>query len=169
MPRKMIAQLEGIPGLKLECPRCEESFSVKRAKLFGMYDSYPNVAREAMRARVEAASEMKSDLKGRRKRLMASKKARPVQITIASEATNYGQIGEQIIPAFQGFPYRPSECRPLFKPIDYIVFRGLAKKGRVEALTFVDVKTGGGQLTAKQRQIRDCIAEGKLEHRVIDQ
>lgn len=169
MSRKLIAQLEAVPGLKLECPHCEGAFSVKRAKLFGMFESYPKRARDLMRSRMDATQDLKSEIKARRKRLNADKKVKAARITVASEATNFGQISEHIIPAFQSFPYIQSECRALFKPIDYIVFRGLAKKGRVDLLTFVDVKTGGGRLTPKQREVRDCIAEGRLQHKVIDQ
>jgi predicted Holliday junction resolvase-like endonuclease len=33
----------------------------------------------------------------------------------------------------------------------YIVFNGLAARGEVQSLTFLDVKTGGGVLTLRQR------------------
>lgn len=169
MSQKIISQLEGVSGLRLECPGCDESFSVKKAKLFGMFDSYPPAAREILHRRMVAATDLKAALKERKKRLSAQKQAKPSQITVTSEATNFGQISEHIIPAFHLFPYRQSECRPLFKPVDYIVFRGLAKNGRVHALTFVDVKTGGARLSPKQRQIRDLISDGKLRHKVIGQ
>jgi len=167
MTKKIIQQLVSIPGLKIECPSCNEEFPVKRAKLFNMYDSYPPEVQKIIRERLASANELKGDIKERKKQLAENKKKKPEKITIAAQASNFGQISEQILPAFLTFPYKQSECRILFKPIDYIVFTSLSGKGRVEAIKFVDVKTGDGRLTKGQRQIRDRIVGGKIKHRVI--
>lgn len=157
-----------IPGLKIECPSCNEEFPIKSAKLFSMYDTYPPAVQKIIRERLESANELSVELKAREKQLAENRKKKPTKITISAQASNFGQISEQILPAFLTFPYKRTECRILFKPIDYIVFTHLSQKGRVEAIKFVDVKTGGGRLDRRQRQIRDRVSEGKIKHRVID-
>ncbi len=167
MAHKIIQQLVSIPGLKIECPSCNEEFPIKRAKLFSMYDSYPPAVQKIIRERLGSANELKEELKERKKQLAENIKKKPEKITTAAQASNFGQISEQILPAFLTFPYKQNECRILFKPIDYIVFTSLSGKGRVEAIKFVDVKTGDGRLTKGQRQIRDRIVDGKIKHKVI--
>ena len=167
MAHKIIQQLVSIPGLKIECPHCTEEFPIKRAKLFSMYDAYPPAVQKIIRERFESANESKVELKERKKQLAENKKKKPEKITVSAQASNFGQISEQILPAFLTFPYKQSECRILFKPVDYIVFTSLSGKGRVEAIKFVDVKTGDGRLTKGQRQIRDRVVEGKIKHKVI--
>jgi len=43
-----------------------------------------------------------------------------------------------------------------------VSFAGLAQKGRVETIKFVDMKTGDGRLSRGQRQIRDRVLNGKV-------
>jgi predicted Holliday junction resolvase-like endonuclease len=133
-----------------------------------MYDTYPPTVQKIIRERLESANELKAELKERKKQLSENKKKKPEKIAVSAQASIFGQISEQILPAFRTFPYQRSECRILFKPIDYIVFTHLSQNGRVEAIKFVDVKTGEGRLDKRQRQIRDRVSEGKIRHRVID-
>lgn len=167
MGNKLIKQLLAVRGLKIECPSCSEVFSIKRAKPFGMYDSYPHAVQRMLRERLNAANELRQELKQRKKSLAEDRKKKPQKITVSAQASNFGQISEQILPAFVTFPYRQAECRILFKPIDYLVFVNLAKAGRVERIKFVDVKTGDARLDKRQRQIRDRILEGRIKHKVI--
>lgn len=167
MAHKIIKQLVSIPGLKIECPHCDEEFPIKRAKLFSMYDTYPPEVQKIIRERFEFANESKEELKERKKQLAENKEKKPGKITVSAQASNFGQISEQILPAFRDFPYKQSECRTLFKPIDYIVFMNLSGAGCIEAIKLVDVKTGDGRLTKGQKQIRDSVVEGKIKHKVI--
>ncbi len=167
MGNKVIKQLLAVPGLRIECPNCDEAFSIKRAKLFSMYDSYPTAVQRMLRERFQAANEVRAELKQRKKTLAENRKKKPEKITVSAQASNFGQISEQILPAFVTFPYKQAECRILFKPIDYLVFANLTKLGRVEHIKFVDVKTGDGRLDKRQRQIRDRIVAGRIKHKVI--
>ena len=167
MPNKLIQQLTAIKGLEVECPHCSQQFPIKRGKLFSMYDSYPPAVQRILRQRLTLANETKAELKDRRKQLAADKKAKPTRITVSAQASNFGQIAEQILPAFRTFPYPQSECRIMFKPIDYIVFTNLAANGRVEAIKFVDAKTGAAPLDKRQRQIRDRIQQGSIKHKIL--
>ena len=167
MAQKIIQQLVSIPGLKIQCPHCTEEFAIKRAKLFSMYDTYPPAVQEIIRERFESANESRGELKERKKQLAENREKKPEKITASAQGSNFGKIAEQIVPAFLTFPYKQNECRPLFEPIDYIIFTGLSGKGRVEAIKFVDVKTGEGRLSKGQRRIRDRVVEGKIKHKVI--
>jgi predicted Holliday junction resolvase-like endonuclease len=163
----VIKQLVAISGLRIECPRCDEEFSIGKARLFGMYDAYPPIAQQILGERTDSADRLRAELRMRRAQLAKSKEKEPEKITVSAQASHYGQISEQILPAFLTFPYKQSDCRILLKPIDYIVFTKLSDARIVEAIKFVDVKTGNGRLSQGQRQIRDCVSEGKIKHRVV--
>ena len=167
MPNKLIQQLIQTRGLEVECPHCSGQFPITRGKLFSMYDSYPPTVQGILRQRMTTANETKAEQKERRKQLIADKKAKPIKITACAQASNFGQIAEQILPAFRTFPYPQSDCRIMFKPIDYIVFTNLAANGKVEAIKFVDAKTGAAPLDKRQKQIRDRIQEGNIKHKVL--
>jgi predicted Holliday junction resolvase-like endonuclease len=167
MTHKIIQQLLSIPGLKVECPYCDAEFAIRRAKLFSMYDTYPPAIQKIIRERFESASESSEEFKERKKQLAENKKKQPARIAAGAYGSNFGKIAEQILPAFITFPYKQSECRPLFEPVDYVIFAGLARKGRVRSIKLVDVKAGNATLSKGQRQIRNRVAEGKIRHKVI--
>jgi predicted Holliday junction resolvase-like endonuclease len=76
---------------------------------------------------------------------------------------NVGKILEKVAPVCDGFGFHPRDYCPLFDPIDYIVFDGLSAHGEVKSITFMDVKTGGGSLNLRQRQIKGAVEAGKVE------
>ena len=130
VPNKLIKQLTSIAWLKAECPSCGEVFPLKRVQLFSMYEAAPPAASFIMQQRRENAIELLDDAKERQKQLALDRKRKPQKISVNTEATNFGQHCEQIVPAFATFPYSQGDCRTLFKPIDYIVFNGLSRVGR---------------------------------------
>jgi predicted Holliday junction resolvase-like endonuclease len=167
---RLIRQLTSIKGLKVICPCCAgEPFLISRAKLFSAYETYPPAALKIVQARREVAVEGIKNADQRTKQLLLNRKRKPEKITISTQATNLGQQCEQIVPAFTTFPYAQRDCRPLFKPVDYIHFAGVSTKGRVEAIKLIEFKTGNGRLTKQQTQIRDCIGGGDVSHEVIGQ
>jgi predicted Holliday junction resolvase-like endonuclease len=169
MANKLIQQLRSVSGLKVECPSCGDAFSLKKANLFSMYEEPSPTASNVMQERREIAKVLQAEARERRNQLALNRKRKPLKISSSTEATNFGQRCEQIIPAFSTFPYSQSDCRILFKPVDYIVFEGVYRTGRVAAIKLVELKTGGGNLTSNQRQVRNCITEGKVAHEVIGQ
>ncbi len=80
----------------------------------------------------------------------------------AADSVTIGKVVERIAPSLPGFPLRSEDCRSLFEPIDYIVFRGLRSKGIVDAIEFVEVKSGKARLTPTQSGIRSLIERGKV-------
>ena len=84
----------------------------------------------------------------------------------SSRAVLKGQINEQLCPFLPGFEYKPSDFKFLGQPIDGIVFEGMTE-GEVTNVVLVDIKTGTANLTKVQRQVRDCLKEGKFEFKKL--
>jgi predicted Holliday junction resolvase-like endonuclease len=73
-----------------------------------------------------------------------------------SLAVTVGKVHEQLIPYLPEFGFNPKDARFLGSPVDLVVFDGLAD-GDVRRVVFLEVKTGGASLTARERQVRDVI------------
>jgi predicted Holliday junction resolvase-like endonuclease len=52
-------------------------------------------------------------------------------------------ILERIAPVLEEFRFNKNDCRSLFDPIDYVIFDGLHKNGKVQKIFFIDIKSGG--------------------------
>lgn len=79
-----------------------------------------------------------------------------------SRAVITGKVSEQLLPYLPSFPFNPKDARFLGSPVDLIVFQGL-DEGRLERVVFVEVKTGGSQLSSRERQLRDAIQAGRVQ------
>ena len=77
-----------------------------------------------------------------------------------------GKILEKVIPAYRDFKVPISDCRPLFEPIDLIVFNGVSKS-KVDSVTFMEIKTGKAQLAKHERMVRDAITDKKVAFKEI--
>jgi len=79
-----------------------------------------------------------------------------------SRAVLGGQFSEQIAPYLPDFPYNPSDCRFMGKPIDFIVFKGMDEKD-IHEVVFVEVKSGKTRaLSGQERRLRDTIEAGRV-------
>ena len=67
-----------------------------------------------------------------------------------------GKVAEVFAPFLKGFPFKPSECKFIGDPIDYLVFEGLSDRD-IKRIHFVEVKTNDGKLSKHQKQIQDLI------------
>jgi hypothetical protein len=79
-----------------------------------------------------------------------------------SSETRLGQISEHFAPMLAGFPYDTKETRFLGSPIDFVVF-----DIENDQIVFVEFKTGGSQLTKRQRAIRDIVSAGNVHFEVM--
>jgi predicted Holliday junction resolvase-like endonuclease len=86
-------------------------------------------------------------------RYSAAIRADAVQRSLAVTA---GKVHEQLVPYLPEFGFNPKDARFLGSPVDLIVFDGLSA-GDVRRIVFLEVKTGGASLTARERQVRDII------------
>jgi len=67
-----------------------------------------------------------------------------------------GKVHEQLVPYLPEFGFNPKDARFLGSPVDLVVFDGLSA-GDVRRVVFLEVKTGGAPLTARERQVRAVI------------
>ena len=72
-----------------------------------------------------------------------------------------GQFSEQLAPYLPDFPFSPTECRFIGKPVDFIVFKGMDSKSP-EEIIFVEVKSGSSQLSSSERRLKEVVHEKKI-------
>jgi predicted Holliday junction resolvase-like endonuclease len=87
--------------------------------------------------------------------------------TLRSRAVLRGHVTEQLAPLFDDFPYELADARFLGKPIDFIVFDGLAEvleglRDRLRQIIFVEIKTGRASLNTIERRIKECVESGQV-------
>jgi len=138
------------------CPSCGEEFRIGDATLFSIREKFPQQALEKIAELKQEISEQRAELK-RKKHLITQRS----QTTV--ESVNLGKILEKIVPSFSAFQYHTRDCRSLLEPIDYIIFSGLHQTGKVDSITFLDVKSGRAALTQKQKKIAELIRRGSVE------
>jgi predicted Holliday junction resolvase-like endonuclease len=151
----LIPELKRDRRFKATCPACMEAFRLCDAVLFAWSDQPPKAALAELHA-------MRERIKERRRELAHGRELMTKTAQRTAQAVNLGKIVEKIVPSFASFSYEPGDCRALFEPIDYLVFSGLAKQNHVEALFFVDVKSGNARLSQSQHSIKKAIEIGAV-------
>ncbi|MGD9276558.1 MAG: Holliday junction resolvase-like protein [Candidatus Pacearchaeota archaeon] len=81
-----------------------------------------------------------------------------------SRAVLGGQFSEQLAPYLPNFPYLPTECKFLGKPIDLICFKGLDEK-EIDEIIFIEVKSGKSRLNSVEKKLKKAINEKKVKWR----
>jgi predicted Holliday junction resolvase-like endonuclease len=156
----VIAELQRNQRFIGTCPACLDEFRLADAALFSLKDDPPEAA-------LEAINNARRNLKARKEDIAKAKERMTKRAQITAHSVNLGKIVEKIVPSFPTFAFGTGDCRALFEPIDYLVFSGLAKKGQVEAVYFVDVKSGSARLTETQKRIKGVVEAGDLKFRTI--
>jgi predicted Holliday junction resolvase-like endonuclease len=78
-----------------------------------------------------------------------------------SRAVLGGQFSEQLAPFLPDFPYSPTECRFLGKPIDLLVFKGMDEK-KIDEVAFVEVKSGKSKQSPVEKSLKEAIEKKKV-------
>ncbi len=107
------------------------------------------------------------EYKERFERLKARQKSATEGAERKAIEVGIGQVVEKVVPNWKAFSFESPDCRPLFEPIDYIVFEGMTKQGKVDRIVFMDVKTGKSRLSKSQKLIRDAVESGRVRYRGI--
>jgi predicted Holliday junction resolvase-like endonuclease len=81
---------------------------------------------------------------------------------LRSRAVIAGKVVEQLTPYLPDFPFNPKDARFLGSPVDLVVFDGL-DEGAVRRVVFVEVKTNGGTLSERERDLRDAVRARRVE------
>ena len=146
-------------GLDAECPKCGKSSALSNWLVFDGLEPFPTDAEQKKQEMEKEYQLLCEKLKKKIKNLGVSKQS--------AFGTGMGNITETVIPAMKKFGYPIEDCRFLAKPIDYIIFDG-ASKGKVEHITFMDIKTGtSAGLSKHQEKIRDAIKDSNVKSEVF--
>jgi predicted Holliday junction resolvase-like endonuclease len=78
-----------------------------------------------------------------------------------SAAVVSGKVTEHLAPYMDGFPYNPKDARFLGTPVDMIVFDGMDEDALRE-IVFLEVKSGGSQLSTRERRVRDAVVARRV-------
>lgn len=73
-----------------------------------------------------------------------------------SRSVTVGKVTEHVVPYLPEFDYNPKDARFIGSPVDFVVFDGLDENA-VKQVVFIEVKTGSGSLTKRERQVRDAV------------
>lgn len=154
-PHQQLIRFLQQKDFKADCGHCGESFPLSKASLFPL-DQFPPEAKALLQEMKSALQERKTTLQ---QRTLKSKQ----KSQTGSRSVNIGFIMERLAPALPHFPFDKNDCRSLFDPIDYVIFEGLNKTGKVQKIFFVDIKSGEAKLKKNQQAIRRMIEMKKLE------
>lgn len=154
--KALLVELARNKRLMGTCPACFDDFRLADADLFVIGDQPPDAA-------LAAVSAMRRNIKERREEVVRRRELMTKRAELTAKAVNLGKMVEKIVPSFPSFTYPSGDCRALFEPIDYVVFSGLTKNAVVDALRFVDVKSGSARLTKTQRVIKYVVESGRVK------
>lgn len=155
--KKLIAFLQK-NNFVAECSECNEPLKLREVDLFAMDEFTPEAE--------ELYKQMKAEIAERRKELKEMEKKKPERIENTTKHVNLGFIFERIAPTMPGFPFDKNDCRSMFDPIDYVVFNGLHKTGKVDKIFFVDIKSGEAKLNKTQKQIKEIVENKKVSFKL---
>ena len=79
-----------------------------------------------------------------------------------SRASLTGQFSEQLAPYMPDFPYSPTECKFLGKPIDFIVFKG-ADENNIKEIIFLEIKSGESKLNKQEKNLKETVLQKKVK------
>jgi predicted Holliday junction resolvase-like endonuclease len=79
-----------------------------------------------------------------------------------SRAVLGGHFSENLAPYLPNFPFLPTECRFVGKPIDFLVFQGMDEKN-INKVSFVEVKSGKAKLSAQEKNLKEAIEKKRVE------
>ena len=75
---------------------------------------------------------------------------------------------EHIVPYLPGFDLDPKDIRFLGTPIDLIAFKGLNDFLEDIEIVFIEVKTGGSVLSARERAVKKAVEQKRVSWRVFN-
>ena len=152
--------IEQIKEYNSVCPHCESKLNLSEVEVFedkkfgeNSLEYYENELKKVQKQKERIDGMVKNSFDW---------------LTTTTKATNVGFILERLILTMDSFKYNHNDCRPMFDPLDYLIFEGLTEKGYVENITFVDVKTGNARLTEGQKQIKQTIIDKNVKFRTYE-
>jgi predicted Holliday junction resolvase-like endonuclease len=150
-----------LKGSKLaaKCPKCDGDFKLADSLLFDGTKTFPYEAEEIKQNLLEAYSLREKELKKRKVSVDSGAEQKAIDV-------GFGKIIEKFIPAYKELNLQFAECRPLFDPIDLIVFDGLLNR-KVEFVHFTEIKSGNSTLNKHQKLIRNAVLDKRVDLEVL--
>ena len=145
-------------GLYAECP-CGAEFKLSDAVLFDGTKPFPHEA-------LVIQNELNAVLQTRDQDLILKIKRATEIAEKTTKAVNIGKNLERALPTIKDFKWVVPDSKFLGDPIDLVVFNGLSN-GKVNSLSFVEVKSGKARLNNRQKSIRDAIEDHKVSYEVF--
>jgi predicted Holliday junction resolvase-like endonuclease len=155
---KLINQLK-VSKIYAECKECGEEFPLSKAVLFDGLGDFPEPAELKRKQMLEELQAKLDELKKRKVSAGPGAEKKAIEVGI-------GKIIEKVMPAYQNFGIPISDCRPLFEPIDMIIFNGLSAMS-VQSITFMEIKTGKSRLDEHQKLVKEAVSDGKVSVQVV--
>ena len=154
---QLIKNLE-VSSLYAECT-CGGEFKLSEVILFDGTKPFPKEA-------LEAQKQLKAELKEREEQLKKRRKLATEKAEITSKSVNIGKNLEKVLPIMKDFKWKLADCRVMGDPIDLLTFNGFSI-GKINSLSFIEVKSGAARLNKHQKAIRDAIEDKKVSYRVF--
>ena len=79
-----------------------------------------------------------------------------------SRAVLGGHFTENLAPYLPTFPFLPTECRFVGKPVDFLVFKGMDEK-EIGEVIFVEVKSGNAKLSPQEKNLKEAIDKKRVK------
>jgi predicted Holliday junction resolvase-like endonuclease len=145
--------------LTAKCPKCDGDFKLADSLLFDGTKMFPNEAEEIKQKLVEAFKQREGELKKRKVSVDTGAEQKAIDV-------GFGKIIEKFIPAYKDLNLQFVECRPLFDPIDLIVFDGLLNR-KVDFVHFTEIKSGNSRLNTHQKLVRDAVLDQRVNVELV--
>ena len=82
-----------------------------------------------------------------------------------------GRVLERFSPLMRDFPFDPHDAVWIGHPVDFIVFDGLSSErqgaAQLDRVILLEVKSGSGKLSKRQRRIKEVVEAGMVEWKVF--
>ncbi len=133
-----------------------------------MYSQWVQQHSEEIRKQIEQSTETKYKAELDQWKLQVEEEIRRDAIK-KSINTLLGKIGEEFAPLFIAEKYgvNPKDFRHLGSPVDFIAFKGLSDDSEPEII-FIEVKTGKGSLTDREKKLKDAITSKRVRYEVVN-
>jgi predicted Holliday junction resolvase-like endonuclease len=142
-----------------QCPKCDQEFKLADCLLFDGTLKFPTPAEKVRLQLFQAFEERKKQLEKRKISADVTAEKKAIEV-------GFGKIIEKFIPAYKNLKLQFCECRPLYDPIDLLVFSGLLKRN-IDSITFMEIKSGNSRLNKHQKLVKDAVLENRVNMKVI--
>jgi len=159
MDKSQIIQYLSKSPLYAECSKCGEEFKLSEAIIFDGLGELPDIADARRKQLFEDLEERMDDLKKRKLRADVGTEKKVIEV-------GFGKIIEKIVPAHKDFKPLLSDCRPLFEPIDMIIFNGCTDF-KINSVTFLEIKTGEAKANPHEKMIKKAIEQKHVSYKVF--